>query len=60
VTFLDGTEVLLWAEKRWCTYLNKAKLRRTFDLNDVGVCAELAKRIKYVKEILSQLVAKPQ
>lgn len=58
VNFFDDTEVVLWAEKRWVTYKGKNKVRATYELGEMGGVPELTKRIKYVTDILSQLVSR--
>jgi hypothetical protein len=58
VNFFDDTEVLLWSDKRWVTYKGKNKVRATYDLGDMSSIPELTKRIKYVTDILSQLVTR--
>lgn len=58
VNFFDDTEVVLWAEKRWVTYKGKNKVRATYELGEIGSVPELTKRIKYVTDILSQLVSR--
>ena len=57
VNFFDDTEVVLWADRPWVTYKGKNKFRNTYNISDVVVYQEMSKRIKYVKDILSQLVA---
>lgn len=58
IVFYDHTEVLLTADERYVTYVDKNKVRSTFYLTDelVGCNSEIAKRLKYTKEILQQLV----
>ena len=58
VNFFDDTEVVLWADKRWVTYKGKNKVRATYELGEIGNVPELTKRIKYVTDILSQLVSR--
>lgn len=58
IVFYDHTEVILTADERYVTYVDKNKVRSTFYLTDelVGCNSEIAKRLKYTKEILQQLV----
>ena len=58
VVFYDQTEVLLTPDTRYVTYVDKNRLRATYDLTDelVGTSTELEKRLKYTKEIISQMV----
>jgi len=58
VNFFDGTEVFLWADKHLVTYVSKAQTRKTYEIGDILSFPELAKRVKYVKEILSQLIGR--
>lgn len=62
IVFYDQTEVLLTPDKRFVTYVDKKRKRSTYYLNDelVGTNAEMAKRLKYSKEILSQLLTGQQ
>lgn len=57
--FFDHTEVLLTPDERHVTYVDKQRNRKTYYLTDelVGHNAELAKRLKYTKELLQQLVS---
>ena len=57
VSFLDDTEVLLWANRRWVTIKSKDQPRRTLDLKDAAALPDGAKRLKYVHDILAQLVS---
>lgn len=57
VSFLDDTEVLLWADRRWVTIKSKDSPRRTLDVNHAAALPDAAKRLKYVHDILAQLVA---
>jgi polo-like kinase 1 len=57
VSFLDDTEVLLWADRRWVTIKSKDSPRRTLDINHAAAIPDAAKRLKYVHDILAQLVA---
>jgi polo-like kinase 1 len=58
IVFYDQTEVLLTPDERFVTYVDKKRNRCTYYLNDelVATNAELAKRLKYSKEILQQLI----
>jgi polo-like kinase 1 len=58
IVFYDHTEVLLTPDERHITYVDKQKNRKTYYLTDelVGCNSEIAKRLKYTKEILQQLV----
>lgn len=58
IVFYDQTEVLLTPDERFVTYVDKKRNRCTYNLNDelVSSNAELAKRLKYSKEIISQLI----
>lgn len=57
IIFSDQTEVLLTPDERYITYVDKKHVRSTFHFNSelIGSNAELAKRLKYAKEILKQL-----
>jgi polo-like kinase 1 len=59
IVFYDQTEVLLTPDERFVTYVDKKCNRCTYYLNDelVASNAELAKRLKYSKEILQQLIS---
>ena len=58
IIFYDQTEILLTPDKRFVTYVDKKRTRSTFFLSDelVGTNPEMAKRLKYAKEILGQLL----
>ena len=58
IVFYDHSEVLLTPDERHITYVDKQKNRNTYYLTDelVGCNSEIAKRLKYTKEILQQLV----
>lgn len=58
IVFYDHTEILLTPDERHITYVDKDRTRKTYYLTDelVGYNAEIAKRLKYTKEILNQLV----
>ena len=59
VVFYDQTEVLLTPDTRFVTYVDKNRVRATYSLTDalVGTSTEIEKRLKYTKEIVSQLLA---
>lgn len=59
VVFYDQTEVLLTPDTRFVTYVDKNRNRATYSLTDelVGTSTEVEKRLKYTKEIVSQLLA---
>ena len=50
IVFYDQTEVLMTPDQRYLTYVDKK------EIYPVGTNAEMAKRLKYAKEILSQLL----
>jgi polo-like kinase 1 len=58
IVFYDHTEILLTSDERHITYVDKERTRKTYYLTDelVGYNGEIAKRLKYTKEILHQLV----
>ena len=62
IVFYDQTEILLTPDERFVTYVDKYRNRATYFLTDelVGTNPEVAKRIKYSKEILIQLIAGQQ
>ena len=59
IVFYDHTEVLLTPDESHVTYVDKQRNRNTYYLTDelVGCNSEIAKRLKYTKEILQQLVS---
>jgi polo-like kinase 1 len=59
IVFYDQTEVLLTPDERFVTYVDKKRNRCTYYLTDelVASNAELAKRLKYSKEILQQVIS---
>jgi len=61
VNFQDHTEIILSSETKLVTYVNKAGERNTYPLPTAldSSNAEMSKRLKYTKDILSQMVAKP-
>eukprot|EP01028_Stygiella_incarcerata_P006744 TRINITY_DN2739_c0_g1_i1.p1 TRINITY_DN2739_c0_g1~~TRINITY_DN2739_c0_g1_i1.p1 ORF type:complete len:609 (-),score=162.51 TRINITY_DN2739_c0_g1_i1:279-2105(-) len=58
VIFHDNTEILLSAEGKIVTYVDGSGHRQVFSLNDVAMHPdhEVAKRLKYTKGILYQLI----
>ena len=58
IVFYDHTEILLTPDERHITYVDKSKNRCTYYLTDelVGAKEDIAKRLRYTKEILEQLV----
>jgi len=59
VVFYDQSEILLTPDERYITYVDKNRNRSTYSFTDelVGSSAELEKRLKYAKEIMTQLMA---
>lgn len=57
VNFFDETEVMLWADKELVTYKAKKQARVTHTIDEVVASPEVAKRVKYVGDILQQLVS---
>jgi polo-like kinase 1 len=59
IVFYDHTEILLTPDERHITYVDKSKMRSTYYLTDelVGCKEDIAKRLRYTKEILQQLVS---
>ena len=59
IVFYDQTEILFTPDERFVTHVDRQHNRATYYLNDelVGTNPELAKRTKYAKEILQQLLA---
>ncbi|KAL3913990.1 MAG: hypothetical protein SGILL_006274 [Bacillariaceae sp.] len=59
IVFYDHTEILLTPDERHITYVDKSKNRFTYYLTDelVGCKEDIAKRLRYTKEILQQLVS---
>jgi polo-like kinase 1 len=59
VNFFDHTEILLSSEARLVTYVDRQSKRTTFPLAAVVECprADIAKRLKYTKDILHQLIS---
>ncbi len=59
VNFFDQTEIFLWADQpRYVTYVSKARQRATYDIGEASGVPELSKRVKYVRDILAQLIGK--
>jgi polo-like kinase 1 len=58
IVFYDQTEILLTPDERYITYVDKMRNRQTFHFNDelIGSNADFAKRLKYTKEIMHQLI----
>lgn len=59
IVFYDQTEILLTPDSRYITYVDKSRNRKTFHFNDelVGNNPDFAKRLKYTKEIMHQLIS---
>mmetsp|Transcript_109011 Transcript_109011/g.188733 ORF Transcript_109011/g.188733 Transcript_109011/m.188733 type:complete len:915 (-) Transcript_109011:2719-5463(-) len=59
VSFFDKTEIILSSEERVVTYTDHAGIRVTFSLQTMArPPPEIAKRLKYMKDILFQLIHK--
>ena len=58
VNFQDHTEILLNSENRYVTYVNKKGERSTMPLNQAldSNNAEMTKRLKYTKDILTHML----
>jgi polo-like kinase 1 len=58
IVFYDQTEILLTPDQRYITYVDKLRHRQTFLFNDelVGNNPDFAKRLKYTKDIMHQLM----
>jgi len=58
IVFYDQTEILLTPDERFISYVDKNRNRQTFHFNDelVGNNPDFAKRLKYTKEIMHQLI----
>lgn len=58
VNFQDHTEILLNSESRQVTYVNKRGERSTLPLNQAleSSNAEMTKRLKYTKDILTHML----
>jgi polo-like kinase 1 len=62
VNFQDHTEIILSSETRMVTYVNKKGERNTYPLNNAleSTNQEMTKRLKYTKEILSNMLTVPK
>lgn len=62
VVFKDNTEILLCSDWKYVQYLNKEKVRVNYPLNNAleSENQEMAKRLRYTKEILSQMLGNNQ
>jgi polo-like kinase 1 len=62
VNFEDHTEIILSSETREVTYVNKKGVRDTFPLSTAleSTNVEMAKRLKYTKEILTHMLTANQ
>merc|ERR1712050_52416 len=59
VVFYDHTEILLCSEGRVVTYVDKKMVRTNYHLGEIiksGDKEGIKKRLKYVKDILSQMI----
>jgi len=58
IVFYDQTEILLTSDERFITYVDKQRQRNTYILDEGLIVAspEIAKRLKYSKDILQQFV----
>ena len=58
IVFYDQTEILLTPDQRFITYVDKLRKRQTYHFNDelVGNNPDFAKRLKYTKDIMHQLM----
>ena len=58
VNFTDKTEILLSSENKMVTYVNKKAERSNYPLATalVSTNTEMAKRLKYTKEILTHML----
>lgn len=58
VIFKDLTEILLSSEWKFVCYVNKKKERLNFPLSNAldSENTEMSKRLKYTKDILSQML----
>lgn len=59
VVFYDQTEILMTPDDRYITYVDKNRVRTTFNFTEdlVGSSPDMEKRLKYTKEIMSQLIS---
>jgi len=62
VNFTDKTEIILSSEKKMVTYVNKKGERSQYPLATAleSTNAEMAKRLKYTKEILTNMLGNNQ
>lgn len=62
VNFEDHTEIILCSESREVTYVNKKGVRTTYPLTTAleSSNVEMAKRLKYTKDILTHMLASNQ
>jgi len=62
VNFEDHTEIILSSETREVTYVNKKGVRATYPLSTAleSTNVEMAKRLKYTKEILTHMLTANQ
>ena len=62
VNFEDHTEIILSSESREVTYVNKKGVRATYPLSTAleSTNVEMAKRLKYTKEILTHMLTTNQ
>lgn len=62
VNFTDKTEILLSSEQKVVTYVNKKGERSTYPLATAleSTNTEMAKRLKYTKEILTHMLNQNQ
>jgi polo-like kinase 1 len=58
VNFFDNSEIVLSSEARLITYVDKQRNRNTFTLNTImqNSRPDIAKRLKYTKDILYQMI----
>lgn len=58
MNFSDKTEILLSAENKLVTYVNKVGERSNYPLNTAldSTNTEMSKRLKYTREILSHML----
>jgi len=59
IVFYDQSEILLTPDDRYVTYVDKARNRTTYDFTDelVGSSPEIEKRLRYTKDVISQLLS---
>ena len=58
VCFQDGSEVLLSSEASSCVFTSKSGTRTCHSLGALPQDPELLRRLRYVKEVLHQLVSR--